>query len=629
MTRWLRLWPAVGCATLGVACGGTTSTGPMVAAVDLSGCETPIEPRQSCLVIAIARASTGEAVPGAAVTWRSSNEAILTVAADGVVTGVSDGAASVSAAADGTAGSKGILVRTKVTMVELSGCDTAILPDQSCTLSATITSASGETLLGRTVFWISDRPVIASVNQGGVVTGHADGATQITAQAEGVSSRRPVSVHVPTAVVELVGCEATIQSEESCELSAAPKGADGIELLGRTIDWTSTKHGVATVDQSGKVTGVAQGETTILAAVEGILDSVRVRVGGFASISAGSFHACGIKSDSTAYCWGWNSRGQLGDSSNTQRTTPVPVRVQPQFGFMTGREFHSCGLVWRTPACWGSNDHGELGLGNLSSANFPMVLPGTPQMISIATGEFHSCGVLVSGAALCWGYNLSGQLGIGGSLGQLSPTAVVGGHQFQSVVAGSWFTCGLGTNGAAWCWGSGSSGQLGNGTPWSLGSPTAVADGHLFVALTAGATHACGLKASGEVWCWGSGGGPSGVGDGTTLVRFTPVPVFGGHSFTTIASSGNHTCGITTAGKAWCWGRNDFGQLGNYSQAAQHIPVPVNGGHTFISITTGAYFTCALKATGATWCWGHGGRGQLGDGIIRDWSLVPTRVIAP
>ena len=79
------------------------------------------------------------------------------------------------------------------------------------------------------------------------------------------------------------------------------------------------------------------------------------------------------------------------------------------------------------------------------------------------------------------------------------------------------------------------------------------------------------------------GAGQVGVGDDGQASKFAPVAVADNHTFTTVTAGMNHTCGIDTTGKAWCWGYDSNGQVGdgNDGQADEYAPVAVAGGHTF------------------------------------------------
>jgi alpha-tubulin suppressor-like RCC1 family protein len=131
--------------------------------------------------------------------------------------------------------------------------------------------------------------------------------------------------------------------------------------------------------------------------------------------------------------------------------------------------------------------------------------------------------------------------------------------------------------------------------------------------IAAGGRHTCTLGGSGTTYCWGDNEFGQ-LGDGSTITSATPVAVSGDHSFTALAAGGSHTCGLTSTGAAYCWGDNGSGQLGKSSDQPSATPVPVTGGLTFTAIAAGRNHTCALTAAGTAYCWGSNYQGQLGDG---------------
>src|SRR5437867_1818795 len=149
---------------------------------------------------------------------------------------------------------------------------------------------------------------------------------------------------------------------------------------------------------------------------------------------------------------------------------------------------------------------------------------------------------------------------------------------FTAVSAGFIHTCGLTTAGAAYCWGTNAYGQLGDGTTTTRLTPPVVAGGGGIAArVGARLAHTCGLTAAGAAYCWGPGGTGQ-LGDGTTTTRLSPVLVAGGVSFAAVDAGQIHTCGLTAAGAAHCWGDNTAGQLGDGTTTTRLSPVLVAGG---------------------------------------------------
>jgi alpha-tubulin suppressor-like RCC1 family protein len=110
------------------------------------------------------------------------------------------------------------------------------------------------------------------------------------------------------------------------------------------------------------------------------------------------------------------------------------------------------------------------------------------------------------------------------------------------------------------------------------------------------------------------------------MLRASPVAVTGGHTFVQLAAGGLggiHSCGIEDTGQAFCWGRNNFGQLGDGSatQIPVTSPVAVADGHTFVQLAAGLFHSCGLEDTGQIFCWGLNANGQLGDGTTTNSSI--------
>ena len=140
--------------------------------------------------------------------------------------------------------------------------------------------------------------------------------------------------------------------------------------------------------------------------------------------------------------------------------------------------------------------------------------------------------------------------------------------------------------------------------------------------IFAGYSNTCGLTSSGAAFCWGRNLAGQ-LGSSSTNTAGGPVPVPGSLSFSTVAIGEAHMCGLTGSGKAYCWGSNSEGQLGDGTRTLQYAPVAVATSQSFASITAGAVHTCATQADGSAWCWGDGTHGQLGGS---SGSLTPFRV---
>jgi alpha-tubulin suppressor-like RCC1 family protein len=314
--------------------------------------------------------------------------------------------------------------------------------------------------------------------------------------------------------------------------------------------------------------------------------------------------------------------------------TPIGVSCTALISVAPGPT-HVCGAAADGRAlCWGANDQGTLGTGSTSPpASTPVTVASPFALTSLTTGYNHSCALGPGGVAFCWGLNAFAALG-NGSIGGATaiPTSPAsGGISFASIAAGGYHTCALTTAGEAWCWGLNLEGQTGigvSGSPIIL--PERVMDGGLrFVQLTAGDSHTCALTAAGAAYCWG-GNGRGELGDDPAVIgatRTTPFAVPGGHVFARIDAGRTHTCGVTTTGLGFCWGERDAGQTGDGTIGGMTIgPALVVGAHTFSSISAGSQTTCGIATSGAAYCWGRGDGGLLGDGSLTSAITSPVAV---
>src|SRR5207249_3813098 len=150
---------------------------------------------------------------------------------------------------------------------------------QTLQLSATPQDANGSPLSGRTIAWSSDNTTVATVSASGLVTAKVAGSAKITATSEGQSGSASVTVTTGPGASETVSpASASVAVNQTVQLTATPKDANGTPLTGRTISWLSGTPGVATVTGSGLVTGVTAGSATITATSEGKSGSATVTV---------------------------------------------------------------------------------------------------------------------------------------------------------------------------------------------------------------------------------------------------------------------------------------------------------------------------------------------------------------
>jgi alpha-tubulin suppressor-like RCC1 family protein len=147
--------------------------------------------------------------------------------------------------------------------------------------------------------------------------------------------------------------------------------------------------------------------------------------------------------------------------------------------------------------------------------------------------------------------------------------------------------------------------------------PFNVDSARAYIAVTAGAEHTCAVSEAGDAYCWGRGTeGQLGTGARSNEVR--PTKVVGELDFDSISAGRSHTCALTAARVAYCWGANDHGQRGSAVGAADDEPVPVNTSLRFRSISAAEHHTCALAVDSLAYCWGRNDQGQVGNGALTD-----------
>lgn len=356
------------------------------------------------------------------------------------------------------------------------------------------------------------------------------------------------------------------------QFKAVARDASGNELANRAVAWSTNNSAVATVSSTGVATAVSAGSVAIAATSEGQAGSAAVAVTAtvtFSSVAAGGAHTCALTASGAAYCWGSGGSDQLGASapapcSGIGACSLVPLTVTGGLSFkqVVGGGAHTCALTSDGSAyCWGGNASGQLGDNSTTARTTPAAVTTTLKFSALDAGANHTCGLTSSGAVYCWGANSLGQLGDGTTTSRSVPVAVSGPLTFQLVTAGGFdigHTCGLTTGGAAYCWGDNQRGQLGTGTSdvAAHSSPAQVSGALTFTALTAGlAKHTCGFTSTGAAYCWGENAFGA-LGNGSATDSPVPTPVSGGVVFTSLIAGGfiGHTCGLTSGGIAYCWG---------------------------------------------------------------------------
>src|ERR1019366_8394676 len=391
---------ATGTATITAQGGGLTAT----AAITVIAATTSTSPTLAVLPSAAALPmggsvqltvtdSLGIARAGTSVSWSSSNAAVATVSANGLVMGLASGSTVIMASSGGKSSSSAITVNAVAPIVAFSSVGAGDL--YSCLATAS----------NSLYCWGNN-------DAGQLGNGLASGALT------------PVAITSSPFFFSSV----TTGFAHACALTP-----DGTPYCWG--DNTSGELGNGTTTRS-----------TIPVAVAGDLHLV--------SLSSGFAHTCGVTAAGVVYCWGDNSFSQLGvPGPASYSSTPVALAVSLHFASVSAGYDHTCGVSSGVAYCWGNNALGQLGTGTFITAPTPAAVAGGNNFISVSAGVSHSCGVTLQGAALCWGANDVGQLGTGTTSSISTPAVVGGGLSFGSVSAGNLYSCGVTTGGGAFCWG--------------------------------------------------------------------------------------------------------------------------------------------------------------------------------
>ena len=357
--------------------------------------------------------------------------------------------------------------------------------------------------------------------------------------------------------------------------------------------------------------------------VLGLSSGVASIAGGAAS-GLGNPFSCALTSAGGVKCWGSNNRGQLGDGTQTGSSTPVDVLgLSSGVKAISATDRSACALTLAGAVkCWGGAAGGRLGNGTTGLANFsatPVDVTGLSSGVAaISAGSIATCALTDSSQVFCWGNNRLTPESL--AITFLDPDAdgltdltdncpsISNPDQANADADNEGDACDLNDDNDLF------TDQQEQACGSSAVDPAAVCALTTVPMVQAGPAHTCTVTAAGAAKCWGSNFQGE-LGNGTLTSSTTPGDVLGLNSGVAAiavandnAGSARHTCALTTSGGVKCWGDNALGQLGNGGGADQLAPVDVTGlssGVAAISIAYGAQsYSCALMTAGTVKCWG-------------------------
>lgn len=255
-----------------------------VASVSVTPPNATIIVGQSVAFTATALDAAGNPLTGRVIGWTSSNNGIAFVSSSGLVTGIANGTATITASTEGKSATASVSVGPPpVGSVSVSPATLSLVSGKSATLAATVKDANGVLIGNAQLTWTTSKSSVATVNSNGVVTAVAAGTASITASTGGVTGSAAVTVTSPPQPVNRVVITPTspkVKVGKTIQLSATAYDANDKVVTGVTFSWTSSNTSRATVSSTGLVSGVRNGNVTIKAEAGGKSGSVTVKVEG-------------------------------------------------------------------------------------------------------------------------------------------------------------------------------------------------------------------------------------------------------------------------------------------------------------------------------------------------------------
>ena len=509
-----------------------------------------------------------------------------------------------------------------------------IRPSDRITFVAVALSKGGGVLENLSYVWTSSDPSIAIVDSIGTVTPIRPGTVQISASAHKIGTATLViapatqSVMVSPQLDSIFVDEPIIATRDTTQLAALATDVFGDPLTGVVFGWQSSATGVASVSTSGMVRAVGLGNASVTVSANGMSATSLIRVVPLlasAELTNPPTQVLALDTVQLTAVARSYSNAPVARTFNWTSSNPSVATVDGtgKVRFLTtGSATITARTAFRTATT--------------SITALDRVLT------TIEAGSGFTCGVANLGRGYCWGLSEVGQTGTAPDSVCFPLTPVSEGPPpcilppkrmnrpeltFTTISAGDNFACGITNTQLLYCWGDDTEGQIGNGADGAGDEPRpATVKSERFTQVSAGRHHACALNLTGRAFCWGADGRGQ-LGDNRIINSTTPIPIADSTLvFRSISAGDSHTCGVTTSGSAYCWGEGAQGQLGNGTATMSDVPMLVSGGTSFLTISAGRAHTCAVDTGGNVLCWGDNSLGQLGTGAIGAAQLVPVVV---
>lgn len=321
-------------------------------------------------------------------------------------------------------------------------------------------------------------------------------------------------------------------------------------------------------------------------------------IAGAEVLEAADSHACAVLVDRTVRCWGSNSNGRLGDGTNegdntvgfARRVAPVTVVGLDDVIDISSQSSHTCVIVdddgddaGDTTWCWGRNNSDQLGDTSDADQFTPVPVEGLPAgktPVDIGAGGAHTCVLYDDGTVWCWGHGARVGRITGSSAGQVPAEVTEVSNVTQLAVGGS-HSCALIDDGSVECWGQNEDNALGQRDPMvSNLLPSAVLAVSGVIEVAAGQDSTCVRFADGTADCWGDNGqGQLGrLVSSDNEVAAAPMKTERAADIVQLSANHQHVCARLADSSVVCWGRYANGNLGVRLSGAAIAPVVYGSG---------------------------------------------------
>jgi len=338
------------------------------------------------------------------------------------------------------------------------------------------------------------------------------------------------------------------------------------------------------------------------------------------AIAEGYFDSLFLKSDGSLWGMGYNSDGELGDGTTTQRNVSEQILPSGVTAIAAG-VFHSLflksdGSLWGM----GSNSNGQLGDGTTTNHSRPEQIVASG-VTAIAASASFSLFLKSDGSLWAMGYNANGQLGDNTTNDSDIPEQIVP-SGVTAIATGYSHSLFLKNDGSLWAMGDNVFGALGDGTTTQHNTPVQIVPNGV-TTIAAGSQFSLFIKSDGSLWGMGYGGVGE-LGASTTNFSTTPKRIVA-NGVTAIAAGGYHSLFLKSDGSLWAMGDNDYGQLGDGTTTLHNTPEEILPSGVIAIAAGEAFSSLFLKSDGSLWAMGLNSYGELGDGTTTN-RLTPEQV---